>query len=395
MSSPEKSPSVGSSTVRATAIAVGLTLLYVAAFLIPGHNPQPNGLKLVAVHAPTSLVTELRAAHFDVTAVADRPAAERAIRNRVAYGGFVPGTTGRPELLIASGSSAVVASTLTGIATAAHIPVAADVAPLAKGDPRGNVFNLLILPLIVTAIIGALTAAQLLPSLRIARRVALTALVSALSGFGATAIAHAVGALPGSYLAESGLVALLVLAVALPSGALVRWLGPTALTVAFTFFLVLGVPAAGLASAPELLPTPWKQIGGLLPPGALSNALRGTAYFGGTRIAGSVLVLLGWAAIGAVMHLLLDRRTHAGGPATSTDAGADPDAATPVQEQAAASQPGRGPLAATASDPVRIRTLSELTAHANAPTLIHATTGPRHAAVAAQSASLPGVRDPS
>ena len=42
----------------------------------------------------------------------------------------------------------------------------------------------------------------------------------------------------------------------------------------FLIFLMLGNPASGLASAPELLPTPWHPLGAFLPPGALGSALR-------------------------------------------------------------------------------------------------------------------------
>lgn len=172
--------------------------------------------------------------------------------------------------------------------------------------------NLLILPLIVTAIIGALVVVQLLPRIRVYERVALTALVGAVSGLGAIGIVRVFDALPGSNLAESGLVALLVLGVGLTAGAIVRLLGQPALVIAFVIFLVIGVPAAGLTSAPELLLTPWKQVGGLLPPGAVGSALRGTVYFDGALVGRSVLVLLAWAALGAGLHLLLDRRAIRG-----------------------------------------------------------------------------------
>lgn len=307
MSEPPDPPQVRIRAARAVAAAVVLPLLFVAAFLVPGHDPQPNGLPVVQVGAP-ALAAALAAQDFEVLTAPDRAAAIQRVRDRDAYGAFVPGADGRPVLFVASGASAVVATTLTGIAGAAGVRVAGDLAPLPDGDSRGTTLNLLVLPIIITAIIGALLAVQLLPEIAARERLMLTLLVGVLAGLGSIAIAHALDALPGSLLAEAGLAALMVAGVALTSGAIVRLLGQPALIVAFLLFLVIGNPASGLATAPELLPTPWKEVGGLLPPGALGDALRGTAYFDGAGVIGPVLVLLAWVVIGVGLDVLLDRR---------------------------------------------------------------------------------------
>lgn len=300
-------PPVGVRAARAVGVAVLLPLLFVAAFVVPGHDPKPNGLPVAQAGAPAALVAALEERGVEVEAVADRAEAERAVRERDAYGAFAPGPGGRSELLLASGASAAVATTLRAVAASAGVPVGADLAPLPEGDLRGVTLNLLVLPLIITAIIGALLATGLLPEVGTRTQVSLTLLVGLLAGLGSVGIVHALDALPGSFLAEAGLAALMVTGVALTAGAIVRALGPPALLAAFLLFLVVGNPASGLASAPELLPTPWKEVGGLLPPGALGDALRGTAWFDGAAIGGPVIVLIAWIAIGAGLHLLLDR----------------------------------------------------------------------------------------
>jgi hypothetical protein len=45
-----------------------------------------------------------------------------------------------------------------------------------------------------------------------------------------------------------------------------------------------------------------------LPPGASVDLARSALFFGGARIAGPILVLAGWAALGAVLALALGGR---------------------------------------------------------------------------------------
>ena len=49
-------------------------------------------------------------------------------------------------------------------------------------------------------------------------------------------------------------------------------------------------------------------MGGLLPPGASVDLSRSALFFGGARIAGPILVLVGWAALGTVLALALGGR---------------------------------------------------------------------------------------
>jgi hypothetical protein len=62
--------------------------------------------------------------------------------------------------------------------------------------------------------------------------------------------------------------------------------------------VLVGNPWSGIASAPELLPTPVGTIGQLLPPGAGGNLLRSTAFFDNAGAAGHLAVLLTWTALG-------------------------------------------------------------------------------------------------
>jgi hypothetical protein len=73
-------------------------------------------------------------------------------------------------------------------------------------------------------------------------------------------------------------------------------------------FVILGNPASGGPFARPLLPGLWRAIGGLLPPGASVDLARAALFFDGARIAGPILVLAGWAVLGAALTVALGGR---------------------------------------------------------------------------------------
>ena len=68
-------------------------------------------------------------------------------------------------------------------------------------------------------------------------------------------------------------------------------------------FLV-GNPLSAVASAPELLPQPWGEIGQYLPVGAGATLLRSTAFFDGAGATTPLWVLLGYAIIGLLLTVI-------------------------------------------------------------------------------------------
>jgi hypothetical protein len=240
--------------------------------------------------------------------VADDAEAREKIEDREAYGAFVFGTA-RPRLLVATAAGVPVAQLLREIGSEAGAKAPADVVPIDQDDPRGVTLNLFVLALVITSILSALVAVQMVPELRaLGPRVAAAGTAALLGAVVAIAIVKAEGALPGSFLAEVAIVALAILGIALSSAGLIRLIGPAGTGVPFLIFLMLGNPASGLASAPELLPTPWNPLGAFLPPGALGDALRGTAYFDAAKIVGPLLVLAAYVAIGIGLNVLASRR---------------------------------------------------------------------------------------
>jgi hypothetical protein len=84
--------------------------------------------------------------------------------------------------------------------------------------------------------------------------------------------------------------------------------GPAGTALVILFFVILGNAASGGPFARPLLPGLWRTIGGVLPPGASVDLARSALFFDGARIAGAILVLVGWAVLGAALAIALGGR---------------------------------------------------------------------------------------
>lgn len=293
-------------------LTAALTVLLVA-FAWPTSELEPRNLP-IAVAGPVDAVAEVSEMvgtaageeAFEISAVGSRDESVTLIEEREVYGAIVLSARG-PELLVASAASPVVAQMLTQVGTQLAAgsntpPKVTDVAPLPEADPRGAVFGAGSLPLVIG---GIATAAML--SLRVAsrpRRVAGATGVAVGAGLALAAVLQPwFGALEGSYLANAGVLAMAIGAMALVISGLYNVLGPLGLGIGAATMLLLGNPLSGITSAPELLPEGWSTLGQLLPPGAAGTALRSTAFFDGAGAATPLLVLAGWIVVGLVLAL--------------------------------------------------------------------------------------------
>lgn len=307
---------------RVIGAAIGLILLLtalVAAFTWPTSEMEPRDLP-IAVAAPSDVAgpmeQELTDAGFDVTVVADRGEAVSAIEDRDVYGAIVAAPDGG-ETLIASAGSPLVAQQLTQMAEQQAAqqqtePSITDIVPTPEADPRGAVFGAGALPLILGGIMtGAIGSLALR---RTRERVVLAFTVAAGAGLALAGVLQGwLDVLNGAYLANAGVIALGILAVALPIVGLRHLIGVAAVGVVALLILLVGNPLSGMTSAPELLPFGW--LGQYFPPGAAGSALRGTAFFDGAAIGAPLLVLGIWAAVGLVLTVVPTREgAQPGGP---------------------------------------------------------------------------------
>lgn len=256
-------------------------------------------------------------------------AAKAAIRDREVYGAILVTPAGS-SLLIASAADPKIAGLLTGVANkighGRAVPVT-DLVPSPRGDPLGSGALTTLLPLILLSIVLGAVLAFFEPAAWALSGWCAAAAIAA--GVAVSGLAAGLGTFTGAYLANAGVLALLVFGIAATSAGLTRHtpLRPIEGLFALTMLLI-GIPSAGALVPPELLPQPWRAIGPALPPASALDALRGVTFFHGAAIGTSMAVLAGWAAFGALLLLLPARpqRTPAkpGLPATEETSSATP-----------------------------------------------------------------------
>ncbi|WP_227982557.1 hypothetical protein [Nocardia spumae] len=325
-----------------------LITLLVTAFAWPTSQLAPRHLP-VGLAGPAPAVEQVRTGlgtlgpdALDATVFPDRAAAVTAIENRDIYGAIVISASG-PEVLTASAASPAVAQALSEAArrsavsmsrvdspsaTAAdpnsntapphHLspapqPLTTDVVAAPPADPRGAVFGLTLVPMVIGGLLTG-AALSLLPVGR-AARIGAALTVAVVTGCAVTAVLQTwLGVVTGSYLADAAVAALAIAATAMAVLGLRATLGIAGIGVGAGILVALGIPLSGAMSAPELLPSGWGTLGAFLPPGAAATALRSTAYFDGAGSA-AALGILGCWALGGLLLATIPRPVRLARPA--------------------------------------------------------------------------------
>ena len=100
---------------------------------------------------------------------------------------------------------------------------------------------------------------------------------------------------------------LFVLAIGMSIAAFQMIFGIAGTAVGAILFLVIGNPASGGSSAPELLPGFWRTLSQVLPPGAAVTSMRDLVYFHGHGSTHALIVLALYAALGAAVAIVAYR----------------------------------------------------------------------------------------
>jgi hypothetical protein len=303
------------------ALAAALSVLIVA-FLWPNVTASVKGLP-VALVGPAQQTSQLEKAFearspgtFDFATVADRSAAVVSIEARTAYGAIVIGQ--KPEVLVASAASPVVAQLLTGLAPAlqtqlnaaaaaqgislpAPITVAVtDVVPLASTDARGAALATSSFPLVLGGMIGGIAISLLVVG--VWRRITALVVYCIAGGLGITAILQGwFGALQGDFLVNASAVSLTLLAIGAVIVGFAALVGPSGVAIGPVLFLLIANPISSAAQPLEFLAAPWGLVGQWFPPGAAATLLRDLSYFPAADVTFPWLVLAGWALFGLVL----------------------------------------------------------------------------------------------
>jgi len=321
---------------RVALVGTGLVLLLsvmVTAFMWPGVRGVPRDVP-VGIAAPAAEAQQLAGAleqaqpgAFDVRTYSGADAARQAVADHEVYGAIVLDADGG-QMLTAPAASPAIATALGQVADvlAAQAAQAAQamgvdvpdlmpvvpVVALPADDPRGVGLPAAALPLVLASVATGVVSVFAIRG--VWRRVAVATSVAVIGGIAVASLAGPwLGSLTGDFWAQAGVVGLGVGAIALAIVGAHALLGRVGVGLVAATMIVLGNPLSAAATAPELLPAGWGDLGQALPPGAVVAALRSVAYFDGAAVAGPLTVLVAWLAGGALLlgtALVLGRRTH-------------------------------------------------------------------------------------
>jgi hypothetical protein len=299
----------------ALVLMLAFALSYVGAF----HEPTPHNVPL-AVVGPPSVAAQLDAlpGHpLDPRPATTRQAALSQIDDRNVYGAYEAATN---RLFVASAANRATAvaleQTFDRAAAAQGRPAVrvTDVKPLPPKDPNGTAAFYAVIAWVFGGYIGA-TLIGMIGDPRSHSRTRAVARIGALAGFGLVAGVLSVLLLRASFdvftghvLAMCAIAALTIFASGAATAGIQAAAGPAGTALVILVFVILGNAASGGPFARPLLPGQWRTIGGVLPPGASVDLARSALFFDGARIAGPILVLVGWAGFGAALQIALGGR---------------------------------------------------------------------------------------
>jgi hypothetical protein len=310
-------------TPKAVAIVLlpALVLMLAFAFSYVGafHEPTPHSVPVAVVGPPAvaAQLDRLPGDPLDARQASTRSDALSQIDDREVYGAYDASTN---RLFVASAANRATAialeRTFNRVAAAQHRPAVrvTDVKPLPPKDPNGTAAFYAVIAWVFGGYIGA-TLIGLIGTSRSRSRKRAAARVGALAGFGIVGGILSVVMLRASFDVFTGHVVALCAIAALTifaSGAATAGIqaaaGPAGTGLVILVFVILGNAASGGPFARPLLPGLWRTIGGVLPPGASVDLSRSALFFDGARIAGPILVLVGWAALGTALLIALGGR---------------------------------------------------------------------------------------
>jgi hypothetical protein len=299
----------------ALVLMLAFAFSYVGAF----HDPTPYNVPVAVVGPPaaTSQLDALPGDPLDARQASSRADALSQIDDREVYGAY-DATTNR--LFVASAANRAtaiaLAATFNRVAAARGGPAVrvTDVKPLPPKDPNGTAAFYAVIAWVFGGYIGS-TLIGLIGSPRSRSRQRAAARISAFAGFGIVGGILSVVMLracfdvfSGHVVALCAIAALTIFASGAASGGIQAAAGPAGTGLVILVFVILGNAASGGPFARPLLPGLWRTIGGILPPGASVDLARSALFFDGARIAGPILVLVGWTALGTALAVAFGGR---------------------------------------------------------------------------------------
>ena len=301
--------------VPALVLMLAFAFFYVGAF----HEPTPHHVPLAVVGPPAvaAQLNRLPGEPLDARQASSRNDALSQINDRKVYGAY-DATTNRLFVASAANRATAVAleETFNIVAAAQGRPAVrvTDVKPLPRADPNGTAAFYAVIAwmfggYIGSTLIGLIGSARSTSRKRAAARLGALAELSVVGGILSVVMLRAsFGAFSGHVVAMCAIGALTIFASGAATAGIQAAAGPAGTGFVILVFVILGNSASGGPFARPLLPGLWRTVGGVLPPGASVDLSRSALFFGGSRIAGPILVLVVWAVLGTALALALGGR---------------------------------------------------------------------------------------
>ncbi len=301
--------------VPALVLMLAFAFFYVGAF----HEPTPHHVPLAVVGSPAvaAQLNRLPGEPLDARQASSRSDALSQINDRKVYGAYEAATN---RLYVASAANRATAvaleETFNLVAAAQGRPAArvTDVKPLPRADPNGTAAFYAVIAwmfggYIGSTLIGLIGSARSTSRKRAAARLGALAELSVVGGILSVVMLRACfGAFSGHVVAMCAIGALTIFSSGAATAGIQAAAGPAGTGFVILVFVILGNSASGGPFARPLLPGLWRTVGGVLPPGASVDLSRSALFFGGSRIAGPILVLVVWAVLGTALALALGGR---------------------------------------------------------------------------------------
>ncbi|MCZ2840175.1 ABC transporter permease [Modestobacter sp. VKM Ac-2985] len=205
-----------------------------------------------------------------------------------------------------------------------------DVAPLPAGDSSGTAVLFAAMGMMLAGYVPLSVVLLGVPHLLAVRR-----FVPVLLGWAAGTSAliwlilgPIVGAVDGHFLGFFGVGMLAVGAVGAAQLLFTKLMGPLAVLIGMLLYVVLGMPASGLALSVDVMPGFFSFLHGVLPLPAAGEALRALVYFDGDGIGRHLLTLTLWVVVALGLSLLKERASGLAVPGAPPVT--DPDAPLPA-----------------------------------------------------------------
>ncbi|OBF36692.1 DUF3533 domain-containing protein [Mycobacterium sp. ACS1612] len=301
---------------RAVLLGLGVLVLQLALILScigALHAPQPHRIPVIVVAAQDvsrQVADQLNAIPGQpllASASDDVRVALASLRAGEAAGVYVVSAADTHDFaVVASAAGPSVASVVEDLfdtAAKVHDRTVSvhDAVPLDPGDAGGLAGFYLVIGWVVG---GWLFAVLVGVTPRAAWRLGAALGYALASGIGGAAIADTVlGAIDGHFWPVAGIGVLVTLSATAVTLALQTPFRLVGIGLAAVIFVILGVPSAGGASPPTVLPPFWRVIGGVLPNGAGTEALRRIVYFDANGLTQPIGVLAVWITAGVVATL--------------------------------------------------------------------------------------------